>query len=92
MGKRPRFKVGGKMFAVVNLEGGGRVLAMKCSPEESAVLTEQDGIFPARYLARASWVSLTRFEAMPPAELRRRLRESYEIVLAKLWQKKRLAL
>ena len=44
------FKVGGKMFAMANLEGGGRVLAMKCSSEDFALLTEQDGIFPARYL------------------------------------------
>ena len=50
------FKVGGKMFAVANLDGQGNTLSFKCSPEEFAELVEMEGIIAAPYLARAHWV------------------------------------
>jgi predicted DNA-binding protein (MmcQ/YjbR family) len=78
------FKVGGKMFAVAALEAMDKALSFKCTPEEFALLTEREGIVPAPYLARAHWVSLTRFDILSAAELSSRLRQSYDLVFAGL--------
>ena len=81
------FKIGGKMFAVMNLEPSPHCLSFKCTAEEFAALTEQPGIVPAPYLARACWVALESFDALSAAELKRLLRNSYGLVLAKLPKK-----
>ncbi len=86
------FKVGGKMFAVVGLTAGAASLAFKCTPEEFALLIEQEGIIPAPYLARAHWVKLASPDALRPAELSSRLRQSYDLVFAGLPKKLRLTL
>jgi predicted DNA-binding protein (MmcQ/YjbR family) len=86
------FKVGGKMFAVMPLEPAPVKLSFKCSPEDFAELTERPGIIPAPYLARAHWVALESEDAIPAAELKRRLRAGYDLVYAKLPKKTRDAL
>jgi predicted DNA-binding protein (MmcQ/YjbR family) len=87
------FKIAGKMFAVVNLgETGETSLAFKCSPEEFAALTELEDIIPAPYLARAHWVSLGRLDALALAELKKRLRDSYDLVVSRLPKKVRAGL
>ena len=84
------FKIGGKMFAVIRLEGTGpNAVAFKCTPEDFALLTEREGIVPAPYLARAHWVALKEFDVLSATELARRLRESYDLVLAGLPRKLR---
>jgi predicted DNA-binding protein (MmcQ/YjbR family) len=86
------FKVGGKMFAVTPLEPAPVCLSFKASPETFAELTERPNIIPAPYLARAQWVALETKDALPAEELARLLRESYEMVFAKLPRKTRDAL
>ena len=81
------FKVGGKMFAVGALEPGDHCLSFKCAPEEFAELCERPGIIPAPYLARAQWVALETENALPRAELKRLLRQAYDLVVAKLPKK-----
>src|SRR5215471_6411853 len=83
------FKVGGKMFAVTPLEPAPVCLSFKASPEKFAELTERQNIIPAPYLARAQWVALQTREAVAKEELEGLLRESYEMVLAKLPKKLR---
>src|SRR6266699_5618760 len=83
------FKVGGKMFAVTPLEPAPVCLSFKASPENFADLTERPNIIPAPYLARAQWVALQTKDALPPEELSRLLRESYDMVFAKLPKKTR---
>jgi predicted DNA-binding protein (MmcQ/YjbR family) len=78
------FKVGGKMFAVTSLEPASVCLSFKAAPENFAELTERPNIIPAPYLARAQWVALQTRDALPAGELARLLRESYDLVLAKL--------
>src|SRR6266853_2219727 len=85
------FKVGGKMFAVTPLEPAPVLLSFKASPENFAELTERSDIIPAPYLARAQWVALQTRDALPAEELARLLRESYDLVLAKLSKKTREA-
>ena len=81
------FKVGGKMFAVTPLEPASVCLSFKASPENFAELTERQNIIPAPYMARAQWVALQTRDAISAEELSRFLRESYEMVLAKLPKK-----
>ncbi len=83
------FKVGGKMFAVTPLEPAPVCLSFKASPEHFAELTERPNIIPAPYLARAQWVALETRDALPADELARLLRESYDMVFAKLPKKVR---
>ena len=49
------FCIGGKMFAVVNLEARHSI-AFKCTPETFGELVERPGIIPAPYMARNMWV------------------------------------
>ena|SRR5205085_2598201 len=81
------FKVGGKMYAITPLEPAPVCLSFKASPERFAELTERQNIIPAPYLARAQWVALETQDALGREELAALLRESYEIVLAKLPKK-----
>jgi predicted DNA-binding protein (MmcQ/YjbR family) len=78
------FSVGGKMFAVIDLEPPHSV-AFKCTNESFGELIERTGIIPAPYLARAMWVQETEFgETLELRELTALIRTAYEIVAAKL--------
>ena len=81
------FKVGGKMFAVAALEPGAHLFSFKCTPEKFAELVEMPAIVPAPYLARSYWVAFEREDALPRAETRRLLRQSYDLVFGKLPKK-----
>ncbi len=81
------FKVGGKMYAITPLEPAPVCLSFKASPEKFAELTERQNVIPAPYLARAQWVALQTRDAVGREELAGLLRESYEMVLAKLPKK-----
>lgn len=80
--------IGGKMFTVMALDAAAPYrISLKCTPEEFAELTELEGIDPAPYVARYHWVSLKSFGALPQAELKRLVRDSYEMVKGKLPKK-----
>src|SRR5947209_1883731 len=82
------FRIGNKIFAVVCLESSeATLMSFKCTPEEFAELIEREHIIPAPYMARNHWVSLQRFDAVSAAELKRLIRDSYNMVLAKLPKK-----
>src|SRR5258708_1944247 len=82
------FRIGNKMFCVISLDPSyGHCLSFKCTPEMFAELTEREGIVPAPYVARYHWVALERFNALKDAELKTLLKNSYEMVLAKLPRK-----
>jgi len=82
------FKIGGKMFAAVDLDAGpASQFSFKCTPEEFAELTERDGIIPAPYAARYHWVSVEKPGALNQAEVKRLINDSYEMVKGKLSKK-----
>src|SRR5215471_12032781 len=82
------FKIAGKMFAVVVLEGASKYcLSFKCTEEKFAELIEQDGIDPAPYSGRYHWVALETFDALPQKDLKTFLRKSYDLVFEKLPKK-----
>jgi predicted DNA-binding protein (MmcQ/YjbR family) len=77
--------VGGKMFAVADLDGTGKgVLSFAAGPERCHELLEREGVVPAPYLARAHWVCLERWNALSERELKEHLTHAYEFVFAKL--------
>ncbi len=87
------FKVAGKMFLIIALDAeviDGVVF--KCTPEEFDDLTDIDGITQAPYCARRHWVRVADLAALPAAELERRIRRSYDLVVAKLTKKLRAEL
>jgi predicted DNA-binding protein (MmcQ/YjbR family) len=77
------FNIGGKMYALLPLEPAPVWLTFKCTEEEFAALVDQPGGIPAPYLARAKWVALETEQARRPSEIKRLLRQSYDLVLAK---------
>jgi predicted DNA-binding protein (MmcQ/YjbR family) len=81
------FKVGGKMFAVAALEPGAHVFSFKCTAEKYAELIETPGIIPAPYMARAQWVAFERADVLPRAEIKLLVRQSFDLVFAKLPKK-----
>ena len=87
------FKIAGKMFAVVVLEGAAKhCMSFKCTEEKFAELIEQDGIDPAPYSARYHWVALERFNVVSERELKSLVRNSYDLVYEKLPKKTRAQL
>jgi len=81
------FKVAGKIYCVVVLEPAPVCLSFKCTPEEFAELIEISGVIPAPYMARNHWVALETENALPPAEIKRRVQRSYDLVFEKLPKK-----
>ncbi len=83
------FRVGGKIFVMVNLNPAAEDrIAFKCDPETFAELLEREGARPAAYVGRFQWIGLRDFNVLPAAELREQIRASYELVKAKLPKKK----
>ncbi len=83
------FRVGGKIFVMVNLDPAAEDrIALKCDPETFAELLEREGARPASYVGRFKWIGLRDFNVLPAAELRELIRASYELVKAKLPKKK----
>jgi len=82
------FKIAGKMFAVVVLEGASKYcLSFKCTEEKFAELIEQDGIDPAPYSTSYHWVAFESFDVLSEKELKGLLRNSYDLVFEKLPKK-----
>jgi predicted DNA-binding protein (MmcQ/YjbR family) len=85
--------IGGKMFAVLNLDADGMaVMSFSAGTERFHELLEIDGVFPAPYLARLSWVSIQHWSAIPSRELEALLRAAHNLTYEKLPQKTKDAL
>lgn len=87
------FKVEEKVFLLITLDAATIESVMfKCTPEEFAELTEIDGIAQAPYFAKRLWVAVTDLSALSAPELERRIRRSYELVVARLPKRVQAAL
>ncbi|HEY0199922.1 MAG TPA: MmcQ/YjbR family DNA-binding protein [Rhodanobacter sp.] len=82
------FSVGGKMFAMTPSDGseGGR-LSFKVADDRFLELTDQPGIIPAPYLARARWISVIEPRHFGTKTLQDFVRDSYTVVRARLTKK-----
>jgi predicted DNA-binding protein (MmcQ/YjbR family) len=74
------FKVRNKLFAVAGLDNPR--LTFKCSADVFAELIERENIHPSPYLGRYNWVMLDRLDALPDAELKNLIHQSYDMVEA----------
>lgn len=83
------FMVAEKMFCITSEQGG---VSLKVTPELFAELTERAGIVPAPYMARNMWVRIDTYSALRPNEWDGYLRQSYDLVAAKLPKKVRESL
>lgn len=82
--------IGGKMFALADLDGGEKgVLSFAAGPERFVELVEREGIVPAPYLARAHWVALERWDALRSRELEELLQHAHDLVYSKLSKRTR---
>ncbi|MDX6462409.1 MAG: hypothetical protein QOE55_6106 [Acidobacteriaceae bacterium] len=80
--------IGGKMFAVLNLDDGQKaVLSFAAGPERYAELLEIEGVFPAPYLARAHWVALKHWGVFRSSELEDLLEHGRRLIYDKLPRK-----
>jgi predicted DNA-binding protein (MmcQ/YjbR family) len=87
------FSVAGKMFTVLCLRGPDRErISFKVDPERFLELTDQPGIVPAHYMARAFWVTITEPERFTQKQMEVFIRHSYELVRANLTKKMQAAL
>nr|WP_255768809.1 MmcQ/YjbR family DNA-binding protein [Maritalea mediterranea] len=85
------FKVGGKIFAIYsrwdNLDKD--VVSFKASDDSYRILPEQEGIEPAKYLARAKWVQVNEDAGWDTETFHAYIENAYKIVFAKLPKKVR---
>ena len=87
------WSVANKMFVVYCMLGPDRGrLSFKVDSDRFLELTEQPGMAPAHYMARAFWVSVTEPERFSRDELAGYVRRSYELVRANLPKKTQAAL
>ena len=84
--------IGGRMFALVTLDGRTPVMSFAAGPEHAAELCEVEGFRPAPYLARAHWVAAERWSVLPVREWERELAAAHAIVFAKLTARTRAML
>ncbi|HXM00418.1 MAG TPA: MmcQ/YjbR family DNA-binding protein [Rhizomicrobium sp.] len=87
------FKVGGKMFAMIVMDGGRPSgVWFKAGETSARILIEIDGIAPCPYLARAHWVAMAGLSPLKPKELREYLTRAHALVASGLSKKKRKSL
>lgn len=82
------FSVASKMFVILCLHGPDRGrLSFKVEPECFLALSDQPGMMPAPYIARAFWISVIEPQRFGDAVLAAHVRQSYALVRAKLSKK-----
>ncbi len=80
------FSVGGKMYCASSLDAPLKI-AFKVADEDFEELSTTDGFIPAPYMARAKWVLVTRPAKLNKKEWETYIRNSYELIKAKLTTK-----
>lgn len=82
------FSIGGKMYAVM-YTGLPMTCAFKVLDEEFEALSQSPGIIPAPYMARIKWIQVKEAHRLDRAVWEHYLRQSYDLVKAKLTKKLR---
>ena len=79
--------LGGKMFALINLDGRGLVVSFAAGAERFAELVEVEGFQPAPYFARLHWIAAERWDVAPAREWEAMFRAAHALVFEKLPRK-----
>src|SRR3569833_508797 len=86
-------EIGGKMFAMTDLDGSGTgELSFHSGAERFHELLENEGIRPAPHLARAHWVMLERWDALRPREIEEELQRAHALIFERLPKRTRTIL
>jgi predicted DNA-binding protein (MmcQ/YjbR family) len=85
------FLIAEKMFCVVNLKGELNV-TFKVPDDDFEKWISRDGVNPAPYMARAKWIQVSDLQTEDPAEIKKSIVQSYELIKAKLPKKVRESL
>ncbi len=84
------FKIGGKMFMIVSLDGDtAEAIAFKCSPADyTRLTTEVDGVRPSSHnLYKSHWATLEDPEALTETQLKAQIRAAYDLIRTALPKK-----
>jgi predicted DNA-binding protein (MmcQ/YjbR family) len=82
------FSIGGKMFCVTSFEEPFKA-SFKVPEENFEELCSREGFVPAPYLAKAKWVMVTNDAGLSKQEWEGFVKQSYELIRAKLTKKLR---
>jgi predicted DNA-binding protein (MmcQ/YjbR family) len=83
------FNIGGKMFLVTAPDSIPISASFKAVEETFNELSEREGFKPAPYLARYKWIFVDDINRLSKKEWEKFIRQSYELVKAKLPKKKK---
>lgn len=86
------FKVGGKMFAMSNLDADPLQLSVKCDPDIAVQLrAAHPAIAPGYHLNKRHWNTITLDGSLPDPMVADLLGDSYDLVVASLPRARRPA-
>jgi predicted DNA-binding protein (MmcQ/YjbR family) len=81
------FKVGGKMFALIDVEESDRI-NLKCDPERAEELREQyDGIIPGYHMSKKHWNTVMLDGSINRSLIIELINHSYDLVYTSLPKK-----
>lgn len=87
------FKVGGKMFALVSIDGAPTRLSLKADPGYAVALREQYAAVTAGYhLDKRHWNTVVLDGSVPTEIVHEWIRDSYDLVVAGLTRAQRATL
>lgn len=87
------FKVAGKMFALVSLEGPSGYVNLKCDPDLALELRDRHrSVRPGYHMDKRHWNTVDLDIPLDPDDLREMIDHSYELVVGGLPKKVRAAL
>jgi predicted DNA-binding protein (MmcQ/YjbR family) len=83
------FKVGGKIFALLPVDGAPRI-SLKCDPVWADILRQTyTGVIPGYHLNKRHWNTVSVDEDVPETEVLEMIDHSYELVVKSLPRKQR---
>ena len=78
-------EIGGKMFAMTDLDGTGYdKLLFHTGEERFHEFLEREGVVASPYLAKAKWVTMLEWDALRPREIEEALANAHALIYAKL--------
>ena len=87
------FKVGGKMFALSQLEADSLRVSVKCEPELAESLREaHEAVIPGYHLNKRHWNTVIIDGSMPDDAIHDMIEDSYDLVVSKLPKTRRVGL
>ena len=85
------FKVGGKMFALASLDEVPTTVNLKCDPDLALELRDRyEQVRPGYHMNKKHWNTVELDSGIPDTELRKMIDHSYELVVKRLPNAKRV--